>query len=279
MDSAYQSQSGASRRGAKNPETHSHDSRSRMSNQYVGSEMYSPTLSSDNYNAFPEALDMSHLQQSSTIGTWEATEETLAYANCSTAQDYAQYSTANMPRFTPSTVNGSPQWATTETPFQNNPFAFTSWPTSQTTNETMFNPAASQRNWHSASFDATERPTAVRSSSSYTLQEESRRASAHDANFGAFVGTPTSTTSVHFPQALDFEDTKSGSMPQSLEDSEDILSQSETAESKLEEERTKVARNHPLYQQTPDKDGKYHCPEEGKTGCSHKPTSLKCNYE
>jgi hypothetical protein len=68
-------------------------------------------------------------------------------------------------------------------------------------------------------------------------------------------------------------------MPQSLDDNEDILSQSEAADTKLEEERTKVARSHPLYQQTPDKDGKYHCPEEGKTGCNHKPTSLKCNYE
>jgi hypothetical protein len=272
MDSAYQSQSGASRRGARKPETRPQDNRSRMNNPYVGSDMYSPTLSSDNYNAFPETLDMGHMQQPSTTGTWDATDGTLAYANYSTAQGYTQYSTANMPRFTPSTANGSPQWATTETHFQNNPFTYTTWPTSHTTSDTMFNAASSQRNWHSASFDATERPAAVRNSSSYTLQEDSRRTSAHDANFGAFVGTPTSTTSVHFPQVVEFEDNKS-------DDNEDVLSQSEAAETKLEEERTKVARSHPLYQQTPDKDGKYHCPEEGKTGCNHKPTGLKCNYE
>ncbi|KAF1835172.1 hypothetical protein BDW02DRAFT_597564 [Decorospora gaudefroyi] len=290
MDSAYQSQSGASRRGARNPETHSHNSRNRMSNQFVGSDIYSPTLSSDTYNVFPETLDMSHLQQSSTAGAWEATEGPLTYANYSTAQDYNHYSTANMSRFTPSTAaNGSPQWPTAETHFQNNPFAFAPWPASHTTNDTMFDVANAQRNWHSASLDASERPVALRSSCSYTLQEESRRASAHDANFSAFVRTPTSTTSVHLPHGVDQsrlldsrndnEDTHSGSVPQSLDDNEDILSQSETAETKLEEERTKVARSHPLYQQGPDKDGKYHCPEEGKAGCSHKPTSLKCNYD
>lgn len=75
------------------------------------------------------------------------------------------------------------------------------------------------------------------------------------------------------------EDIKAASAPQSLDGHEDTLSQSEAADTKLEEERTKVARSHPLYQQTPDKDGKYHCPEEGKAGCSHKPTALKCNYE
>jgi hypothetical protein len=76
------------------------------------------------------------------------------------------------------------------------------------------------------------------------------------------------------------EDSTSTSLPtQSLEESDDIMSPKDAAEIKLEEERTKVARSHPLYQQTPDKDGKYHCPEEGNAGCSHKPTPLKCNYE
>jgi hypothetical protein len=248
-----------------------------MSNQFVGSDMYSPTLSSDNFNVFPETLDMSHLQHS-TAGAWEATEGSF-YTNYSSGQDYTHYPTATMSRFTPSNaVNSSPQWATADAQFQQSyPFT-TSWPA---TNDTMFNAAPSQRNWHSASFDASDRPTMVRNSSSYTLQEESRRASAHDANFGAFVGTPTSAASVHFPQAdiRNDEDSKSTSLAQSLDDNDDILSQSETAETKLDEERTKVARSHPLYQQTPDKDGKYHCPEEGKPGCTHKPTALKCNYE
>jgi hypothetical protein len=273
MDSAYQSQSGASRRGAQKSEVHQ-DSRSRMSNQFVGSDIYSPTMSSENYSTFPDNLDMSHMQPA-TSGTWNATEGPLTYANYSTAQDYTLYSAANMPRFAPSTIADSPQWTTSETNFQNNPFTFTSWPT----NDTMFN--SPQRNWQSASYDASERPATLRNSSSYSLQEESRRASAQDVGFGAFVGTPTSTTSVHFPQTVNniLEDTKPASVAHSVDDNEDSLSQSEAAETKLEEERTKVARSHPLYQQTPDKDGKYHCPEEGKTGCTHKPTSLKCNYE
>jgi hypothetical protein len=78
----------------------------------------------------------------------------------------------------------------------------------------------------------------------------------------------------------DNEDAASNSLPtQSLEEHEDVMSPADAAETKLEEERTKVARSHPLYNQLPDKNGKYHCPEEGKAGCSHKPTPLKCNYE
>jgi hypothetical protein len=75
------------------------------------------------------------------------------------------------------------------------------------------------------------------------------------------------------------ETTSNSHPPQSLDENEEVMSASDAADIKLEEERTKVARSHPLYQQLPDKDGKYHCPEEGKAGCTHKPTPLKCNYE
>ncbi|KAI1516041.1 hypothetical protein L13192_05064 [Pyrenophora tritici-repentis] len=284
MDSAYQSQSSASRRGARKPEVNRQESRSRMSSQFVGSDIYSPTMSSDNYSVFPETLDMSHMHQSATSGPWESRDGSLSYANFSTAQDYNQYSTANMTRFTPSTINDSPRWGT-EQSFQDSSFNFTSWPANNTS-DAMF---SSQRTWPNPTFGPIERPATVRNSS-YT-QDESRRASAQDTSFGAFVGTPTSTTSAHFPQGLDFEqsrlhssrndndDAKTASAPQSLDGNEDTMSQSENAETKLEEERTKVARSHPLYQQSPDKDGKYHCPEEGKAGCSHKPTALKCNYD
>lgn len=40
----------------------------------------------------------------------------------------------------------------------------------------------------------------------------------------------------------------------------------------------RLARSHELYTANPDEDGKYHCPKEGEAGCSHAPTSLKCNY-
>lgn len=206
MDSAYQSQSGASRRGARKPDGPAQDNRSRMSTQFVGSDIYSPSLSSDNYPTFPEqTLDMSQMSHPST-GTWEATEGPITYANYTTGQDYSQYAAANMSRFTPSTtVNGSSQWAVSDAQFPSNPFTFTSYPTVHNSNEMMFNAASSQRQWNSPSFDPTERPSAVRSSSTYTAQEDSRRASAHENNFGAFVATPTSTTSVHFPQSADFE--------------------------------------------------------------------------
>jgi len=40
------------------------------------------------------------------------------------------------------------------------------------------------------------------------------------------------------------------------------------------------ARDHPYYHNvTPQADGLYHCPWEGKPSCQHKPEKLKCNYE
>jgi len=306
MDSAYQSQNGASRRGPRKPEGQSHDNRSPMSAQLIGSDIYSPSMSSETYVAFQEqALDMSHVTHHT--GTWEATEGPMGYANYSAGQDYTTYSNTNMPRFTsPTAINMSSQWVASEAQFQNNPFTFTSYPTSQNSNDMMYNTASSQRHWNHAPFDVSDRPAAVRTSS-YTVPEDSRRASVQDASFGAFIATPTSTTSIHLPPGADYdqsqvmdpryvthhpivgldddvsrndvEDGKSASLPQPMDDNEDTFSQSETAESKLEEERTKVARSHVLYQQLPSKDGKYHCPEEGKPGCNHKPTPLKCNYE
>ncbi|KAH9866142.1 hypothetical protein J1614_008706 [Plenodomus biglobosus] len=292
MDSAYQSQSSASRHTTSKPDGQLQENRRHISTQFVGSEIYSPSMSSDNFPIFPEqGLDLSQMPPSATTGTWEATEGPLTYANYSSGQDYTHYSNSSMPRFTPSTaVNVSSQWAASDAQFQNHPFSFAPYPENHNSNDMMFT-ASSQPQWSSTSYDTTERPSAVRSSSSYTAKGESRRASAHE-NFGAFVATPTSTTSVHFSHNVDYdqsrfigprndtEDSNSASVPtQTMDDEEDVLSQSETAETKLEEERTKVARSHPLYQQLPDKDGKYHCPEEGNAGCSHKPTSLKCNYD
>jgi hypothetical protein len=305
MDSAYQSQSGASRHGARKSEGHAQDSRPRVNTQFVGSEIYSPSMSSENYNAFTEqTLDMSQMRQPA--GPWEAPEDSIVYANYSAGQDYSQYSTANVSRYAPtSSVGMSSPWVA-DAQYHTDQFNFT-YPSNQSPAELMFSTPTSQRPWVNNHFESVERPTVVRSSSSYTLPQDSRRTSAHDANFGAFVATPNSTTSVHFPQSVEFdpsrlmdpryvvcpvpsphradqsrnenEDNTSTSIPpQSLEENED-MSASEAADIKLEEERTKVARSHPLYQQLPDKDGKYHCPEEGKTGCSHKPTPLKCNYD
>lgn len=309
MDSAYQSQSGTSRHGMRRPEGHAQDSRPRASAQFVGSDLYSPSLSSESYNNFTDhSVDMSQMRQP--VGTWETSEDSVVYANYSAGQDYSQYSTTSVPRYTPaSNVGMSSPWVSAEAQFPNSdPFNFT-YPASQNAAELMFSPTTTaQRQWNNTRFDSTDRPTVVRNSSSYSIHHDSRRTSAHDATFGGFVGTPTSTTSIHFPQTVEFDqsrlvdsrldstgvkhvcmtntsrndndDTTSNSVPsRSLDENEDILSASDAAEIKLEEERTKVARSHPLYQKLPDKDGKYHCPEEGNAGCSHKPTPLKCNYE
>jgi hypothetical protein len=209
MDSAYQSQSSASRRGEGRPHAYSLDGQS-TSAHFVGNEIYSPSLSSENYNAYPDpAMDMSQMPQS--VGAWDAPESAIVYANYSGAQDYSQYSTADVPRYAlTSAVGMSSPWVPTDAQFPNSQFTFTpTYPAGQSPADTMFNnTVSSQRQWSNGHFDTTERPAAVRSSSSYTLTQDSRRASAHDATFGAFVATPTKTTSIHFPQNVDSEQTR-----------------------------------------------------------------------
>jgi hypothetical protein len=290
MDSAYQSQSGASRRGMRKSDGNTQDNRPRLNAQFVGSEIYSPSLSSENYNFADQSLDINQLRQPS--GTWETPEDSIVYANYSAGQDYSQYATASVPRYTSaSNVSISSPWVPADAQFHTDHFSF-SYPAGQSPAEMMFsNTASSQRQWNNSHFESTDRPTAVRTSSSYTLPQDSRRTSAHDVTFGAFVTTPTSTTSVQFPHNVDFDqsrlvdsraddDATSTSVPaRSVDENEDVISAADAAEIKLEEERTKVARSHPLYSKQPDTDGKYHCPEEGQAGCTHKPTALKCNYE
>lgn len=301
MDSAYQSQSGASRRGATISEGYSQDSRSRVNNQFLAGDIYSPSLSSDNFSAFPEQnSDMTQLHLGPSTGDLESGDGSFAYANYSTGQDFTQYSTTNVPRFTPtSNIDMGLSWGTADTQYTS-PFTFSfpkSSPSMDTTlystrdtTDLMFN-TPSQRQLNQPRIDTSVRPTNVRSSSSFTKQD-SQRASTHDADFGAFVMSPTSAISVHLPQAdfdqsqfldnsNDKEETGSTSVPtQSIDDDDELLSPSDAAEAKtMEEEQSKVARSHPLYQAQPDENGKYHCPNEGKAGCNHKPTPLKCNYD
>jgi hypothetical protein len=203
MDSAYQSQTGASRRGARKPEGYTQDSRPRLTAQFVGSDIYSPTLSAESYNAFTDhTLDMNQMQPAA--GPWEAPEESIVYANYSAGQDYTQYATTNVPQYT---ATASP-WVPTDAQFHNNQFNV-AYPTGQSPAEMMFSATTpSQRPWNNSHIEGSERPTAVRSSSSYTLPQDSRRTSAHDSTFGAFVATPTSTASVHFPQNVEFEQSR-----------------------------------------------------------------------
>jgi hypothetical protein len=200
-DSAYQSQSGASRRGARKPEGNTQDSRPHMSAQF-SSDIYSPSLSSESYNACTEqTLDMSQMRQSA--GPWETPEDSIVFANYSAGQDYSQYSTANVARYTPATNIGmSSPWVPADAQFQNDTFNFTY----QSPAEMMFSAtASSQRPWNSNHFDVADRPTVVRNSSSYTLPQSSRRTSTHDATFGAFVASPSTPTGIQFPQNVDFD--------------------------------------------------------------------------
>lgn len=176
-----------------------------MNTPFTGSDIYSPSMSSDNYPAFPEqTLDLSEMPHSATSGIWEATDGSLAYANYTTGQDYSQYAPATMPPFTPSTAtNVASQFVVSDTQYQSNPFTFTPYPENHTSNDMLFT-ASSQ--WNSASYDATEQPSATRTSS-LTLKDESRRASAQD-NFSAFVATPTSTTSVQLPHHVDYDQSR-----------------------------------------------------------------------
>jgi hypothetical protein len=169
-----------------------------MSSQFVGSDIYSPSMSSDNYNAFQ---DMNQMQLPA---AWDAQDGSMGFANYSTGQDFPLYPTSNVSRFNPtSAVNISLQWGAADAQFQTNPYTFTTYPTGQESNETIFSPVAPvQRQWSNV------RPTPVRSSSSYTAQQASRRTSSHDAGFSAFVASPTSTASVQLPQAVDFEQTQ-----------------------------------------------------------------------
>ncbi|PSN66124.1 hypothetical protein BS50DRAFT_588890 [Corynespora cassiicola Philippines] len=300
MDSAYQSQSGASRRGAAMSESYQTFTQdARRGNQFMGNDIYSsPSLSSDNFSAFPEhPTDMSRMHLPSAAADMESAEGSYPFANYSTGQDYTQYSTS-VPRFTPtSAIDMGLHWPTADA---YNTFSFAPFPKSSPSidatlyasqdSSMLFNtPATNQRHMTKPRLDTSVRPSSVRSSSSFAMKEESRR----EAGFGPFVMSPSSAVSSQMPHASGYElpqqmdsrhdsdEVRSAShVTHSVHDEDEILSASDAAEAKtMDEEQGKVARNHPLYQATPDENGKYHCPNEGQAGCNHKPTPLKCNYD
>ncbi|KAF2181998.1 hypothetical protein K469DRAFT_691617 [Zopfia rhizophila CBS 207.26] len=314
-DSAYQSQTGASRRGTSMAEafqTLTPQDRSRVSSQYLGSDIYSPTLSSDTFSAFPEpSTDMSQMHLPSAVGESEMGEPGFSYTNYSTGQSYTQYASTSTPRFTPSTdMNINLNWGTADARNFSTTFNFTSPKSShgidgalfsnQDPTELMFNNSTVpfQRHMRRLQVDTSAaRPSALRSSSSFTSSyQESRRASTNDPSFGTFVMSPTSAVNV--PQHLIFdqsdlseckpagttaekEETPPASLAaQSTNEDDEPLSPSEAeAAQTMEDEQGKVARSHHLYHAQPDGNGEYHCPNEGKQGCNHKPTKLKCNYD
>jgi hypothetical protein len=198
MDSAYQSQTGTSRRGARKLEGNSQDSRPHLNAQF-SSEIYSPSMSSESYNAFTDqTMDISQIH-----GPWQAPEDSSVYANYSAGQDYSQYATTNVAQYIPATIGMSSPWVPTHAQFHNDTFNYT-----YQTPEIMFGPAPSQRQWNSSRFDAADRPTVARNSSSYTIAQGSRRTSANDITYGVFVTTPTTPTGTQFHPSAEYEQSR-----------------------------------------------------------------------
>ncbi|KAF2470220.1 uncharacterized protein BDR25DRAFT_325885 [Lindgomyces ingoldianus] len=314
MDSAYQSQTGADRRGNTVPEGFQsltpQDTRSRVSSQFLRSDIYSPTLSPDNFNAFPEQhTDMTQIHLPSAAEEPEIGGIPFGYSNYSAGQDFTQFSTTSVPRTTSASgMDIGSNWVFADSHNFSNSYDFL-YPKSshsleaalypsQDPGELMFtNTVPQQRTIRKPppQLDTNIRSTSVRGSSSFsTNQRDTRPPSTNDPTFGTFVMSPTSSVNVQLSMntAADFEerrfeiitekdDTASTSLAaRSVNDEDESMSPSDAAEAKnMDDEQGKVARSHPLYQAKPDENGKYHCPNEGKSGCNHVPTTLKCNYD
>ncbi|KAF2743403.1 hypothetical protein M011DRAFT_220612 [Sporormia fimetaria CBS 119925] len=325
MDSTYHSTSGTSRNGAPIPEGYNtfapQETRNRMSTQLFGSDIYSPTLSSDTFTAFPEQpSDISHFQLPSAAGDLESGDNVFSYANYTTGQAYSPYTATSVPRYTSAGAVDMGFWNNGDNQTMATPLNFNTYIRSplnvdaaiypgQESPELVFAQPQPQRSIARPRIDTSARPSIARKSSSFVSHQQASRRLSGDPAYGGLVMSPASVISTHLPSAAtaefeqrqmfeakyvcqslasmiltlcsaDFEGATPSSVGQSVLDDDDVLSPSDEAAAKdIEEEQGKIARSHPLYQAQPDESGKYHCPQEGKPGCNHKPTPLKCNYE
>ena len=129
------------------------------------------------------------------------------FANYSAGQEFAPHLPANLIQLSHSSAMNNPSpWTTNGTSYQSNPFTFASCLASSKTDNSTFDASnLNYRQWNDRSFEGMDQLAAMRRSSSFTIQQDSRRASAPDSNFGAFVATPTSPTSIQFSKDTDFE--------------------------------------------------------------------------
>lgn len=280
MDSAYQSQSGASRSGAAMDGYQTlapQDTRSQMGSQFLGS----PTLDSE-FNPFPEQYqDMSQMQLPLSTAGQDVAEPSFAYANYTTGQDFAPYTAASVPRYTPTTgMDMGFSWNTADTQAFASPFNYNMYNrpsmdaviySGQSSPQSTFStPAFHQQGMTRPRIDTIVRPVASRNVSSLSaVSTQGPTPVLGD------MRTQKQDTSI------EVETLPSNSpIGESPLDDDELLSPSDAAAAKdMEEEQGQIARSHPLYQAQPDDNGKYHCPNEGKPGCNHKPTPLKCNYD
>ncbi|KAF2867607.1 hypothetical protein BDV95DRAFT_610523 [Massariosphaeria phaeospora] len=280
-----------------------------ISPQDIGRRMdigvFSPSLSSHNLNGFPEPhQDLTHVMEP---------EGHFAYANHTIGQNYLYDPVTGAAQFvTPNTVDASfAQWPVADNQAYYTPESFPYAPTTHVHPSTFFanstpvegiykSPTVPQPPMNTAQMDLPVRPENPRHCSSFTNQQQSRRTSANDVGFGAFVPSPISVVSSQITQMSGFEQqqhqeqqqksvafkherketTLTPLATQSLGDDDEVLSPDDAAQAKvMEEEQGKIARSHALYQAKPDVAGIYHCPHEGNPACNHKPTTLKCNYD
>lgn len=281
MDSAYQSQSGSSRRGGayqsspiQHPTTHS------FMDQGI-----SPSLASDSLVAFPESHD---INQAPSTGNLDFGNGSQWFADTSAAQDFTTYSTSMAHAMQPSAFAA---WGSTE--MSNYDYSYNM----NNENEFFRSQASPQRQLARPRIE-----TAVRPTSYFAAERTFSHTSAHSHSS---TGRASVVSPVQPLQAQPFADaafesqqlavlgygshsryqkhfTNTGNRfdaAQSNSPSEELLMEDNEELKSLEEEHHKVARSDPLYSKEPNADGLYHCPSEGESGCNHKPTTLKCNYD
>ncbi|KAL5392222.1 hypothetical protein DPSP01_000739 [Paraphaeosphaeria sporulosa] len=264
MDSAYQSQSGSSRRGGayqsspiQNPTSHS------FMDQGI-----SPSLASDSFVAFPESHDINQVHNA---GNMDFGNGSQWFANTSSAQDFT---------YSPSMAQAM------------QPSAFAAWGSNEASNYEYASYNMNNENEFFRSQPSPQRhlarpriETAVRPTSYFAAERTFSHASAHShsSTGRASVASPVQSLQPQSFAEAAFESQQLGSLgfdaTQSNSPSEELLMEDNEELKSLEEEHHKVARSDPLYSKEPDADGLYHCPSEGESGCNHKPTTLKCNYD
>ncbi|KAF2686851.1 hypothetical protein K458DRAFT_203789 [Lentithecium fluviatile CBS 122367] len=289
-DSAYQSQSGRSQRGATRPDgnhwmpTYEF---SAMNNQFPGGNLPSPMLGSDNSTPFSENRNfnpMVHAEGLDTSWNTDASAEQVmfsSFTNTNSNQNVSHMQSYPM------------DYSSWDTPTTGPLMPFTPYDAQHDVTSSMFDmPPLSQPQQSTSMISAPAIPAMVHSSPSFAAVHDPRRASTQSVSMSAYVTSPPSMVHAqlqdggsgqqrHAESRIEQEDDARQFLPTpSINEEDDALESLSPGEAKkYEEERTKSARTHPLYQTLPDADGMYACPFQAETKCPHKRTNLKCNFD
>lgn len=284
MDSAYQSQSGSSRQGRA---YQSSPIQEHATNTFM-TQGISPSLDADSFVPFSESHDLHRVP---TTGTLDFGNGSQWFTNSSSAQDYTTYSPSMAPAMQPSSMATGFTWGSNDAsygylPSYNETEFFRAQPSpqhqlSRSRVETSARPTsyfAAERTYsHASAHSSTGRASVVSPPPMQPLHSQSFTETSFEPQHlvGLGYGSSPSLLDLYIDRQNSFVDdaaqTNSPSEEFTIEDNEELKN--------MEEEHHKVARSHVLYSKEPGPDGLYHCPSEGESGCNHKPTSLKCNYE